>query len=91
MAAHHDTVYNPTGGPVTLDRAGRTLGPGEWAAAKTDAQPARGHVTAGRLLVVARPDGADDGDLNPAALAAFRATAALNGDTEGSTDTPEEL
>lgn len=90
MAAH-STVYNPTGGPVTLDRAGRTLGPGEWAAAKPDAQPVRGHLEAGRLIVVDRPDGALDDDLDPRAVDAFREAAEHNGEPTGAPDTPEEL
>lgn len=76
--ATYSTVKNVGGTPVDLTAAGRMLGAGEWGTANVDAQPAKGHVTAGRLAVVTRPTSSDV-ELDAAALAAFDDTDARNG------------
>lgn len=53
-------VYNTTDGPLLVDRAGHTLGGRESDDVDTDAQPAKGHVEAGRLIVVEAPADEDE-------------------------------
>lgn len=76
------TGFNTTPGPLVIDRAGRSLGGGEWGALRPDEQPAKGLIADGQILLVERPEGVADEDLAPGALAAFEATAAENAETK---------
>jgi hypothetical protein len=94
------TCLNATDGPLHIDRAGRVLGSGEFGAVRGDTWPGKGLIDDGHLLVVERPEGAVDADLDPGALAAFQATDAANagdappaeddGETEAAPEQTEE-
>jgi hypothetical protein len=74
------TGFNATNGPLSIDRAGRVLGAGEFGPIKPDESPASKHLAAGRLSIVEEPAGVDPATLNPNAVAAFAETARANGE-----------
>lgn len=83
--ATYSTVKNVSGSPLPITGAGSVLGAGEFGTANVDAQPAKGHVDARRLVVVERPSG--DVELDAGASAAFDETDARNA---GSSSAPAE-
>ena len=57
------TLYNTTDGPLLIDRAGRVLGARERLEdADPSSSPIAGHITAGRIVVVAEPPGDSDAE-----------------------------
>lgn len=46
------TAYNRTGGPLTIDREGRSIGGRTWGTVETTDDVAAGHLEAGRLRLI---------------------------------------
>lgn len=69
------TVFNTTDRPVPIDDEGRSLPGGEWGPVLTTADQVQAALDAGHLVKVDTP--AKDANVNPAAAAAFAATAEL--------------
>ena len=72
------TGFNTTTSPLSIDRAGRVLGGGEYGAVRLDQSPVSGHVAAGRIVAVERPSDAAEDTLNPEAVQAFAQTDQAN-------------
>jgi hypothetical protein len=81
------TGKNVTSGPLIITTDGRVLGGGEWAPIKANEMPCSRHIKYGRLLVVVRPEGVPDSELDPGAVAAWNETDALNAAEGGTTTT----
>lgn len=83
------TGKNVTTGPLIIDSQAHVLGAGEYAPIKADIMPCSRHVKYGRIVIVVRPEGVPESELDPAAVAAWNETDALNAaEASGSTATP---
>ena len=72
------TGKNVTSGPLIITPEGRVMGGGEYAPIKAAEMPCSRHIRFGRLVVVTRPEGVPDTELDPGAVAAWNETDALN-------------